>query len=269
MKIMLIVLILFAYQSASAEDLIDTNAPPGKDDKYYDYGTSGGVTLYDDQLESVEARILTVLNGFSSVREQFIKNDLLRDAGFRSGGAVRFRKTDGAEKAAAVLQGIMHAFSLGIVPAAPFSEVNYAQLPGGEFYEFEAVFSTSRLRNVPPELRISIELEYMLQVGFCDGILIRQYNADYYNEENIAKFEKLAASLPDSPPAVKQIKDRYLNSELPRIKAALERFENPSEIYLTARQNLSDILVIIRNDDSLFHNARPAEYQIPLSGYQY
>jgi hypothetical protein len=259
MKKLLIVLILFAYQAASAEDL--TDPPQAEEEKYYDYGISSGVTLYD-QGESVEARILTILNGFSDGREAFIKSDLLKNAGFRSAATVRFRKTTGAEKSEAVLQNIMHAFSLGVVPAIPFSEVNYDQLPLGEFYEFEAVFASSRLKNVSPELRTAIELEYMLQTGFCGGILIRNYNADYYTEENIAKFENLAASLPDSPPAVKQIKDRCLNTELPRIKAALERFENPSEIYITARENLSDILVIIRSDNSL-NGRRPAEYQIP------
>jgi hypothetical protein len=260
MKKLLIVLTLFAYQAASAQDL---TAPPGpeEEEKYYDYGISGGVTLYD-QGESVEARILTILNGFSDGREAFIKNDLLKNAGFRSGAAVRFRKTTGAEKSEAVLQNIMHAFSLGVVPIIPFSEVNYDQLPLGEFYDFEAVFASSRLKNVSPELRTAIELEYMLQTGFCGGILIRHYNADYYTEENIAKFETLAASLPDSPPSIKQIKDRCLNTDLPRIKAALERYENPSEIYMTARDNLSDILVIIRSDTSL-NGRRPAEYQIP------
>jgi hypothetical protein len=261
MKKLLIVLMLFAYQAASAEDLTDS-PPAEEEEKYYDYGISGGVTLYG-QGESVEARILAILNGFSDGREAFIKNDLLKNAGFRSTAAVRFRKTTGAEKSEAVLQGIMHAFSLGIIPVISFSEVNYGRLPPGEFYEFEAVFASSRLRNVSPELRTAIELEYMLQAEFCGGILIRRYNADYYTEENIAKFEKLAASLPDSPPAIKQIKDRCLNTDLPRIKAALERFENPSEAYMIARENLSDILVVIRSDNS--PNARrPAEYQIPL-----
>jgi hypothetical protein len=51
----------------------------------------------------------------------------------------------------------------------------------------------------------------------------------------------LALSLPDSPPGIKQAKDRYLNVELPKIKAALERFKNPSENALRARENLGDL----------------------------
>ncbi|GHV82568.1 hypothetical protein AGMMS49991_11260 [Spirochaetia bacterium] len=83
-----------------------------------------------------------------------------------------------------------------------------------------------------------MELEYMLQVEFCNGVLIRDWNQNYYTKKNIAKFEEMANSLPESPPSIKQLKDRYLNEDLPKIKAALERFNNPNENYLQAMRNL-------------------------------
>jgi hypothetical protein len=273
MKKILVVLALFVYQAAFAEGTVDTAAPAQTDENYYDYGISEGITVYDEHSrpkfssELTESYILIRLGGFSDDREQFIKEDLLKNAGFRSTANVRFRKTSGAEKTVSVLYGLSHAFSLGVVPTTPFFETDYARLPRGELYAFESVVPGNQLENVSPEVRTTVELEYMLQVEFCNGVLIRNYNTDYYTEENIAKFEELAMSLADdTSPEIKRLKDRYLNEDLPRIKAALDRYKNPSELDLIARQNLKDILVIIRNNTPPFQNARRTE-EI-LRGYQ-
>jgi hypothetical protein len=81
-----------------------------------------------------------------------------------------------------------------------------------------------------------MELEYMLQIEFCNGILAHD-NLNYYTDTHINEFEGLILRLPDFPESVYQAKNRYLN-ELRRIKAALERYRNPSEDYLRALQNL-------------------------------
>jgi hypothetical protein len=268
MKKILIVLALFVYQVAFAEDPPDTAAPVQNEEKYYDYGASEGVTVYGSQSrpefpsELTETYILFRLTGLSDEREQFIKEDLLKNAGFRSTANVRFRKTSGAEKGMSLLHGIAHAFSLGLVPMSPFFEVNTEKLPQGEFFMFDTVVPGDWFENISPELRRTIELEYMLQAEFSNGVLIRHYNVSNYTEENIAKFEELAMSLPDDiSPELKQIKDRYLNEDLPRIRAALERYKNPSELALIARENLRDILVVIRSSNSPLENARrTAEY---------
>jgi hypothetical protein len=268
MKKILILLALFVYQTAFAEDLPDTVESVQNEENYYDYGISKGLTVYDEDprpefpSKLTETYILFRLTGLSDGREQFIKNDLLKNAGFRNAANARFRKTRGAEKGLSMLHGITHAFSLGLVPMRPFFEVDYDRLPQGEFYTFDTVVPEDWFRNISPELRKTIELEYMLQAEFCNAILIRHYNAGNYTEENIAKFEALARSLPDDvSPEIKQLKGRYLNEELPRIKAALERYKNPSEMALIARENLRDILVVIRSGDSPLENARrTAEY---------
>jgi uncharacterized protein (DUF1499 family) len=87
-----------------------------------------------------------------------------------------------------------------------------------------------------------MELEYKLQVEFSDGALIENWNVKYYTEENIEKFEQLILSLPDSIDGIRHIKERFLNIELPKIKSALYRYVHPSELYIQARKNLSDII---------------------------
>jgi hypothetical protein len=263
MKKILIVLALFVYQTAFAEDPPDTAAPAQNEENYYDYGTSGGLTVYDKNpqpefpVKLTERYILIKLTGLPDDREQFIKDDLLKNAGFRSTANARFRKTNGMEKGTSLLHGFVHAFSFGVIPMAPFFEVDYGRLPQGEFYMFDTIVPGDWFKNMPPEIRKAIELEYMLQAEFSNGILIRNYNAENYSEKNIAKFEALAMSLPDDvSPEIKQLKDRYLNEDLPRIRAALERYKTPTELNLIARQNLSDILVIMRSGNSPLENAR-------------
>jgi hypothetical protein len=247
MKKLLLISALFIYQITFAEDLNDIDVTSTENaeenEQYYDYENTEGITVYAEPLpefppESAEANILIKLNGLQKEREQFIEEELLKKAGFRGTANVKFRKTNGSEKAASVLHGIMHVFSLGKVPVKPFSEIEYAGLPQGEFYKFESVIYASQFKDISPLVRRVIELEYMLQVEFGGGILIQSHNLNYYTEENIAKFTGLAMSLPDYPPNVKQVKERYLNIELPKIKAALERFKNPSENALRAKENL-------------------------------
>lgn len=263
MKKILVVLALFVYQVTFAEGTLDTAAPVQNEENYRDYGTSEGVTVYDEYPEPefppelTETYILIRLTGLSDDREQFIKEDLLKNAGFRSTANVRFRKTNGQEKALSLLYGVTHAFSLGFAPMVSFSEVNYGKLPQGGFYTFESVVPRGWFEDISPEVRKTVELEYMLQAEFSNGILIRHYNTGNYTEENIAKFEELAMSLPDdASPEINQLKDRYLNEDLPRIKGALERYKNPSELDLIAKRNLSDILVVMRSDNSPLANAR-------------
>lgn len=217
--------------------------PPGAlDDEYYDYGMGEGITIYGEfPPESVEAGILAKINGLSKDREQFIEEDLLRGAGFQRNANAKFRPTTGEEKAVSALHTAFKLISFGMlpIPVKPFQEVEYARLPKGEFYHFAAVIYASPLNTVSAEVRTVMELEYMLQVEFCNGAVIRDRNQNYYSEKNIAKFEELAASLPESPPSIKQLKDRYLNKELPGIKAARERFNNPGENFLRAMENLN------------------------------
>jgi hypothetical protein len=52
--------------------------------------------------------------------------------------------------------------------------------------------------------------------------------------------------LPDSPESIYQAKNRYLN-ESRKLKAVLDRYNNPSENYLRALQNLSDIFNMNKN----------------------
>jgi hypothetical protein len=248
--LLLILVLLFIYQAAFAEDLIkdadDASAKnPEENKRYYDYENTEGITIYAEHPqpefppESTEANILAMLNGFQEERERFIKEDLLKNAGFRGTANVKFRKTNDSEKALSVLHGMMHIFSLNSVPTKPFSEIEYARLPRGEFYKFESVIYASQFKDISPLALRVIELEYILQVEFGGGILIQSHNLKCYTEENIAKFTGLAMSLPDYPPSIKQVKDRYLDIELPKIRASLDRFKNPSENALRARENLS------------------------------
>jgi hypothetical protein len=79
----------------------------------------------------------------------------------------------------------------------------------------------------------------MLQIEFCGGIFT-QDNANYWTDENIGKFEELAAALPDSPESILKAKTRFLNA-VENIKTALERHRNPSENQKRAAQNLESI----------------------------
>ncbi|MDR2485039.1 MAG: hypothetical protein LBD55_06560 [Treponema sp.] len=213
---------------------------------YYDYETEEGITVEAERPrpefppESTEAYILSKLHKLSKDKENFIKEELLENAGFRSTGNVKFRKSTGSEKALSLLHGAAHTLSFGIVPMKPFLEIEYAKLPQGAFYHFESVIYASPFRNVSTEVRTAMELEYKLQVEFCNGVLIRNWNEGYYTGKNIAGFEELAWSLPDSPPSIRDLKNRYLNEELPKIKAAWERRKNPSEQVLRAGENLGD-----------------------------
>jgi hypothetical protein len=213
------------------------------DDTDNDFGTAGGITLYGERQEefdskSTDAYVLNQLNGSASDRKKFIETDLLEQAGFRRSGNVKFRKTKASEKTLSVLHGAVRALSLGFVPVSrkPLLEIEYGQLPKGEYYRFESIIVKSRLQNVTPEILTLIELEYMLQIEFCNGMII-QDTLKYYTDTNINKFEKLILKLPDGSESINRAKKRYLD-ELQKIKAALERYKNPSEDYLRALQNL-------------------------------
>jgi hypothetical protein len=189
----------------------------------------------------MEGYIINQLNGFPSERKEFIETEFLEEAGFRRTGNIRYRKSKGSEKALSVLHGVSHAFSFGIVPMIPFFEIDYAELPNGEYYKFDQVILTSNYRNISPEVRIILEIEYKLQIEFCNGILIENNNLNYYTEKNIQYFEELIMELPELPESIKKLKERYLNIELPKIKSALERYKSPTEDYLRARENLKEI----------------------------
>jgi hypothetical protein len=136
--------------------------------------------------------------------------------------------------------GIGHAFSFGIIPMKPFLEIDYDKLPKGKYYTFESIIDTSKFKNASPEVLTIVKLEYMLQIFFCNGIIIRD-NIDYYTDENINNFEELILSLPDSPESIKVVKNRFFN-ELEKIKKSLERYRNPSDNNLKAIENLNTYL---------------------------
>ena len=212
-------------------------------DKYYDSGMAEEIIIQGERQKeydagSIEAHVLNRINGTVSDRKRFIETEFLEDAGFRRTGDVKYRKTNTEEKTFSALQGLVHLFSLGIVPMKPFFEVEYGRLPKGEHYRFESVIIKNKLINATPEVLTIIELEYMLQIEFCYGIVMRD-NSKYYTEENILKFEKLISKLPDYPESIKKAKNRYVN-ELKNIKAALERYNHPSENYLRAMQNIGN-----------------------------
>ena len=207
-----------------------------------DFGIAGGITIYGQQ--PIDVYVLDQINGSLSERKQFIETDFLEESGFRRTGNVKYRKTTASERTASVFQGIGHLLTFGLIPMKPFSEVEYDRLPKGEVYKFESVFIKSNFKDVTPEVLTVIELEYMLQIEFFNGIII-QDNTRYYTDENINKFERLIRSLPDFPENIQKAKNRYLN-ELKRIRAALERRRNPSENNLRALQNLRDSFNLTR-----------------------
>jgi hypothetical protein len=234
MKDKICILLFFIYLTAYAQEADDY-----LDDVYYDTGTAGGLTVFGERpldSESMDAHVLNKLNGSLSDRKKFIETEFLEESGFRRTGNVRYRKSTGSEKASSVLHGLAHLFSFGIVPTKPYSEIEYDRLPKGEYYKFQSVFIKSNFKNVTPEVLTLMELEYMLQIEFCNGIVIRD-SINYYTDAHIDKFEKLILSLPDLPESIQKAKSRYSN-ELQKLKAALERYRNPSEDYMRAMDNL-------------------------------
>jgi len=226
-----LILILFIPQINFAQEN-DLN-----DEEEYNYlFMAEGITIYEER-PPVETRILNALNGSMSSRRNFIQNDLLENSGFRRTANVRFRQTDASEKGLSILHGFGHLLSFGIIPMLPFSEVDYARLPRGQYYSFESVIIHSEFNDLSLEVYNMLKLEYMLQIEFVNGIVIND-SLHYYTEENIQTFENLILSLPDSPENIRQFKERYLNIELPKIKRAIYRYNNPSENYLRAMENL-------------------------------
>jgi len=212
----------------------------------YDFGIGVGLIVYGERPQdfssgSIEANVLSMLNGTTTERRNFIENDLLKNAGFRRTGNIRFRRTDASEKVLSVLHGIIHPLSFGIVPTKQFSEIEYERLPDGVFYSFQTIIDSSELNDISSEVLLVMEIEYMLQIEFSNGILHRS-NVNYYSEVNINKFEALILELPEFPESIMRLRERYLNIELPKIKNALERHHNPSENHLRALENLGDIL---------------------------
>jgi hypothetical protein len=226
----LVFVLLFPQGAFSQEN--DQNI----DDDYYEFEMAEGITKHGERPPD-ETRILSALNGSLSSRRNFIKDDFLNNAGFRRTGNVRYRKTDASEKGMSVLHGFGSLLSFGLIPTLPFSEIDYARLPRGQYYSFESVIVQSEFSNISLEVYNLLKLEYKLQIEFANGVVIRD-TMNYYTEENIGNFENLILNLPDSPENIRQIKERYLNTELPKIRRAFYRYNNPSENYLRALENL-------------------------------
>ena len=207
--------------------------------------SGGGLTIYGERRETKDVYVLEKLSGSLSDRKQFIEIDFLEGAGFKRSGNVKIRKSDGSEKAYSVLHGIGHLLSFGIIPVKPFSDIEYDRLPKGDFYKFEPVFIKSNFTNVTPEVLIIMELEYILQIEYCNGILT-QDNVKYYSGESINKFQGLIEKLPEYSESIVYIRNRFL-IDLKKIKASFERFKNPSENYLRAIENLGDGFNMNRN----------------------
>jgi hypothetical protein len=259
MKQIFFVVLLFIYIPLFSQELnneadnnktINTNSIT-EESEFYDFGTDDGITIYANHPKeefpggTVEHYVLEKLAGSPADQKEFIENDFLEKAGFRRAGNIKHRKSTGGEKALSVWHGIARVLSFGIVPMKPFSEIEYEKLPDGEFYKFKSVLVRSEYLDISPEVLIVMELEYMLQIEFCSGILIPNHNINYYTEEHIHKFEQLALNLPDYPESIKKLKERYLHIELGKIKSALERYKNPSENHLRALENLGDSLKTI------------------------
>jgi len=226
MKKILLILAFFPVMTVYTQETGDSED--------HDFGTAEGITIYGQR--PIDIHVLDQINGLPSDRKQFIETEFLEESGFRRSANVKYRQTTASEKTLSVLHGFGHMFSFGIIPMTPFDEVEYGKLPRGEVYKFEAVFVKSNFRDVTPEVLTVIELEYMLQIEFINGIII-QDNIKYYTDENINKFERLIHSLPDFPENIHKAKNRYLD-ELRRIKNAFERRRNPSENNRRALQNL-------------------------------
>jgi hypothetical protein len=236
----LFILAFLAYMLIYAQETDDNDT---FDDAIYDFGTADEITVYGERpkefdSESINAYVLNQLNGSLSDRKQFIETDFLEEAGFRRTGNAKYRMTETSEKVLSVLHGIGHMFVPGIVPVKSFFKTEYDRLPRGEVYKFESVFIKSNFKDVTLEVLTLIELEYMLQIEFFNGIII-QDNTNYYTDENINKFERLILGLPNFPESIYQAKNRYLK-ELQKIRTAFERHRNPGENNLRAMKNLRD-----------------------------
>jgi hypothetical protein len=230
--LLLLIFLLFMPQiNFSQESDIDD-----EEEYYYYYMMGEGITVYGER-SPAETRILSALNGSLSSRRNFIENDLLNNAGFRRTANVRYRKTDASEKGLSILHGFGHLFSFGIIPTTPFFEIDYARLPRGQYYSFESVIIHSEFNNLSLDVYNVLKLEYMLQIEFANGIIISD-TVNYYTDENIERFENLILSLPDSPESIRLVKERYLNIELPKVKRAFYRYNNPSENNIRAMENL-------------------------------
>jgi hypothetical protein len=214
-----------------------------KEEDYFDVGTGKELVIYGERQkefasDSTEALVLKQINGNYSDRKQFIEAKFLEEAGFRRTGNAKYRKTESSEKAISVLHQIVSLISFGIVPKKPFLEIEYGKLQKNQFYSFEQVLINSQYANVSYDVLNIMKLEYMLQIEFCNGMII-QDTVNNYTDENIFRFEELINRLPDHPESIAQSKKRFLN-ELKKIKSALERYRNPSEDYLRAVENLKN-----------------------------
>lgn len=211
------------------------------EDDFFYYDLFEGITIYGDQ-NILENKILDTLTKGQKERKAFIQEDLLSNSGFKKSADAKIRDVPIAEKTASLfLHGIFDFLTLGLVKTKPLTEPEYDNLPEGEFYNFYVVLIQSELKDVSLEIQKIMELEYKLQIEFCNGVLMERKNKKYYTEENIKSFEQLILSLPDDIDDIKQIKERFLNIELPKIKSALYRYLNPSESYLQARENFKRI----------------------------
>jgi len=233
MKKILFILAFFLVMAAYAQE---TGNNENVNDEENDFGITGGITIIGQR--PIDEYVMDQINGSTSERKQFIETKFLEESGFRRTADVKYRKTTASERTLSVFQDIGHLFSFGLIPMKPFSEVEYDKLPKGKVYDFTTIFSKSNFKDVTLEVLTVIELEYMLQMEFCNGIII-QDNINYYTDENIKKFEKLILGLPNSPENIYKAKNRYLN-ELRRIKAALDRRKNPNGNNVRALQNLGD-----------------------------
>jgi hypothetical protein len=93
-KSILIVLLLIINTIIHGQNTID--------DGYLDFGMDEGITIYGERLrefnsETLEAYILTQLNGTILERKQFIETGFLEEAGFRRTGNVKYRRTKASE----------------------------------------------------------------------------------------------------------------------------------------------------------------------------
>ena len=214
------------------------------EDEYQDFFMADRIIIYGERPET-ETMILDALNGSFSERRNLIQNELLKNAGFRGTGNARFRKTNTSEKAQYVFGMILRGITFGIInpPELPIDEIEYEKLPRGHYYSFESVLIASEFRNISRDVFNVLKLEYLLQIQFGNGIVIST-TINYYTEENITNFENLIISLPDTPEDIGRIKERFLNTELPRIKRAFDRYSNPSEDYMRAMENLRNSFII-------------------------
>ena len=235
----LIIVLLAISTFIHSQTAIDNNLI---DDEYLDFGMDEGITIFGERPReydsgTIEAYIVNQLNGTIQERKQFIEAEFLEKAGFRRTGNVKYRKTTASEKTSSVLHGLGAALSFGIIPTKPFSEIEYGKLPNGRYYPFESIINSSAFKNASPEVLTIIKLEYILQFEFFNGIIIRD-NENYYTDENIRKFEVLILSLPDYPESIKAVKDRFFD-ELAKIKKSLERRRSPSDNNVRALENLN------------------------------